>query len=65
MKRWLKRIQLVLAFLPWNMLALLFSLWCALDDVMIYWKRYWITPKEFVRYWKHWDKPKEDSTDAE
>ena len=64
-KRWFKRIQLMVAFIHWNILALLFALWCALDDVMIYWKRYRITPKEFAQCWKNLDRPKEEPTDAD
>lgn len=64
-KRWAMRCVLVFAFPLFNILALLFAFWCALDDVAIYWKRHGITPKEFMQSWKSWDKPKEENPDAD
>lgn len=65
-KRWVKRILLVLAFMPWNIIALLFAVWFALHDGFAeYMANFGISPKEFVQCWKSWDKPKEEHQDAD
>ena len=65
-KCWFKRIQLVLAFIPWNIIALLFAVWFAIKDGFSeYMADFGISPKEFVQYWKSLDQPKEETTDVD
>lgn len=65
-KRWAMRFLMILVFPIFNMIVLPFAIWFALSDGFFdYMSQFGITPKEFVRGWKSWDKPKEDSTNAD
>lgn len=65
-KCWLKRIQLVVAFIPWNIIALIVATWFALQDGLAeYMAKFGITPKEFAQCWKNLDKQKEEHSDAD
>ena len=64
-KCWFKRTQLVLAFIPWNIIALLFAAWFAIKDGFSeHMANFGISPKEFVQCWKSGDKTKEGDSDA-
>ena len=64
--RWTMRFLMILVFPLWNLLMLPFAVWFALHDGFFYYMaQFGITPKEFVRGWKSWDKQKEESTDAD
>ena len=64
-KSWTMRFLMILAFPLWNLIMLPFAVLFALHDGFFeYMAQFGVTPKEFVRGWKRWDKPKEEPTDA-
>ena len=65
-KRWAMRFMMILVFPLWNLIMLPFAIVFALHDGLFEnMAKLGITPKEFVRGWKRWDKPKEDYPDAD
>lgn len=64
-KRWLKRFLMILVFPLWNLIMLPFAVLFALHDGLFYhMAQFGITPKEFIRGWKSWNKTKQETTDA-